>query len=117
MKYVLDSSAIINLILRLKDRAIPIFEESLTATLAFYEIGNFLWKVKRTDLVDDFAKVLKFIRVEDLGLSREVLDLASKEGLTYYDAVYLYLSREHGIQLVSDDKDLIMKGAITSDSL
>ena len=62
-------------------------------------------------------KVLKFVRVEDLGLSREVLDLASKEGLTYYDAVYLYLSRDYGLQLVSDDKDLIMKGARTSESL
>ena len=64
------------------------------------------------DLVDDFAKALKFVRVEDPEPSREVL---SKEGLTYYDAVYL--SRDYGLQLVSDDKDLIMKGAITSDSL
>jgi predicted nucleic acid-binding protein len=40
-----------------------------------------------------------------------VLAIAIKEKLTYYDATYLFLSRKYNATLVSDDKDLINKGA------
>ncbi|MFP3218601.1 MAG: hypothetical protein RXQ99_08415 [Acidianus sp.] len=42
MKYVLDTSAIVNLISRLGNKSIDLFKESLTTDLAYYEIGNFL---------------------------------------------------------------------------
>lgn len=111
MKYVLDTSAIINLISRLGNKSIDLFKESLTTDLAYYEIGNFLWKIGREDLIKDFLNVLKFIHVENVNLNEEVLAIAIKEKLTYYDATYLFLSRKYNATLVSDDKDLINKGA------
>lgn len=114
MKYVLDTSAIINLVQRLKDKSIDLFKECITADLVYYEIGNFLWKIKRIDLLSDFSNILKFIRVENVTLSKEVLEIAVNENLTYYDATYIFLSRKYNIPLVSDDKDLINKGAIES---
>jgi len=111
MRYVLDSSAIINLIQRLEERSIDILKESITADLAFYEIGNYLWKINRGDLVEDFVKVLKFIKAEYVGLREEVLAIAVDERLTYYDSVYLYLSRKYGLPLISDDRDLVGRGA------
>ena len=116
-KYVLDSSAIYSLIENLGGKVIDIFKESVTSTLAFYEIGNILWKRKREDLADMFIKVLSFIDVEDERLNKEVVSLSIKENLTYYDATFLYLSKKYGLKLVSDDKDLIRKGAIPSNKI
>jgi len=113
-KYVLDSSAIISLTANKEEIAINIFKESLTSTLALYEVGNFLWKNKLEDLTDEFIKVFKFIEVENVGLNKEIVGLSIKENLTYYDATFLYLSKKYGLKLVSDDKDLIRKGAIPS---
>ena len=113
-KYVLDSSAIISLTINTEEIAIDIFKESLTSTLAFYEIGNFLWKNKLENLTDQFIKVLNFIEAENVGLNKEIVSLSIKENLTYYDATFLYLSKKYGLKLVSDDKDLVKKGAIPS---
>jgi len=113
-KYVLDSSAIYSLIENLGGKVINIFKDSMTSTLAFYEIGNILWKRKREDLTEMFVEVLSFIEVEDVRLNKEIVGLSIKENLTYYDAIFLYLSKKYGLKLVSDDKDLIRKGAIPS---
>lgn len=117
MKYVLDSSAIINLTENLEDRVIDVFKDSVTASLALYEIGNYLWRIRRPNLITDFINILKFIKIEEVGLNEEVLRLAIKEKLTYYDAVYLFLSKKYGLQLVSDDNDLIQKGAKRSSEI
>ena len=116
-KYVLDSSAIYSLIVNLEDKVIDIFKESLTSSLAFYEIGNILWKKKRKDLTDKFIKILNFVDVEDVKLNEEIVSLSINENLTYYDATFLYLSKKYGIKLVSDDKDLLRKGAIASSKI
>jgi len=113
-KYVLDSSAIYSLIEKLGGKVIDVFKESITSTLAFYEIGNILSKMKREDLTDMFIKVLSFIQVEDVRLNKEIVSLSIKENLTYYDATFLYLSEKYGLKLVSDDKDLQRKSAIPS---
>nr|WP_236753613.1 type II toxin-antitoxin system VapC family toxin [Acidianus sp. HS-5] len=89
----------------------------MTADSAYYEVGNFLRKNKRIDLVKDFLNVLKFIKVERVNLSEDVLKIAIDENLTYYDAVYLFLSRKYNIPLVSDDKDLVNKGTVKSSQI
>jgi len=116
-EYVLDSSAIYSLIINLEDKVIDVFKESLTSSLAFYEIGNILWKKKREDLTDMFIKILKFVDAEDVKLNKEIVSLSINENLTYYDATFLYLSKKYGIKLVSDDKDLLRKGAIASSEI
>ena len=50
-------------------------------------------------------------------MNYEVFYLAIKENLSYYDAVYLYLAKKNNLILISDDKDLIKEGAISSDNL
>ncbi len=118
MKYILDASAIINLTEKAGEAVIDLFKECLTADLAYYEIGNFLWKVKRTNLVTDFQNVMKFLKIESIGLNENVLLIAEKENITYYDASYLFLSRKYGVPLISDDKDLVRRGSKkTSDVL
>ena len=113
-KYVLDSSSIINIILSKRGKAVDILKQGLTASLVYYEIGNFLWRIKKEELADYLVKLLRLIETEDVGLNAEVLRLALSERLTYYDAVYLYLSKTHNLPLVSDDKELIKKGAVGS---
>ncbi|PSN90795.1 PIN domain nuclease [Candidatus Marsarchaeota G2 archaeon OSP_D] len=118
MRYVVDTSAIINLTEKLSDEVIDVFKESMTVDLAYYEIGNFLWKVGKTHLLEDFINILKFLKIESIGLSDEVLTFAMEERITYYDAAYLFLSRKYNLTLISDDQDLINKGAKrTSDIL
>jgi len=116
-KYVLDSSAIYSLIINLEDKVIDVFRESLTSSLAFYEIGNILWKKKREDLANKFVKILNFVEVEDVRLNKDIVSLSINKNLTYYDATFLYLSKKYGIKLVSDDKDLLRKGAIASSEI
>jgi predicted nucleic acid-binding protein len=87
------------------------------ADLAFYELGNFLWEVKRQDLPKDFSKVLEFIDVGSVGLNGEVVRLAVEEGITYYDATYLFLSKKYNVPLVSDNEDLVRKGARRSSEI
>ncbi|MEZ0248335.1 MAG: type II toxin-antitoxin system VapC family toxin [Thermoproteus sp.] len=117
VKYVLDTSAFINLILKRGDKAVDVLKASITADLIYYELGNFLRRVGRADLLEEFKNVLKLVGVERVGLDGEALRLALDEGLSYYDAVYLYLSRKYGAALISDDSDLIAKGALKTDSL
>ncbi|MEM0016754.1 MAG: type II toxin-antitoxin system VapC family toxin [Saccharolobus sp.] len=115
--YVFDTSAIINIIQKYGSKSIDIFKKAKTADLALYEIGNFLWKIRKSELVEDFINTLKFIEIERIGLNKDVIQLAINESLTYYDAVYLFLSRKYNLQLVSDDRDLLNKGAIESDKI
>ena len=86
--------------------------------LTFYEVGNTLWKehrkgrIKRLEpVVSLFDEVLRMFTVfspsHELG---EILNLAIKENLTFYDASYLYVAREHGLKLVTEDEDLLRYG-------
>jgi predicted nucleic acid-binding protein len=74
-------------------------------------------KTKGIDLAKDFVKVIRFLNIENVGLNKEVLSITSGENLTYYDAVFLFLGRKHKIPIVSDDNDLISKGAIKSSDI
>jgi predicted nucleic acid-binding protein len=72
---------------------------------------------KRIDLAKDFLKVIRFLNIENVDLSEEVLSIANSENLTYYDAVFLFLSKKYKIPIVSDDNYLIIKGAIKSSEI
>ena len=114
-RYLLDASAIYPLVLALKAQLLEYAELFATLDLAFYEVGNIVWKGHRRGHVKDplaviglFQEVFDAIHV--LRISREwmqdVLKLAIDEGLTFYDASYLYVSRTLGLKLVSEDSDL-----------
>ena len=130
MKYVIDTSALINIVLKFykKDPNFinRLLEESILPDLIFYEIGSYLRKYKEIkkvfnneikEMTELFNYIIGKAKIEEVRLNYEILDLSIKENLSYYDAVYLYLAKKYNLILISDDKDLIKEGAISSDSL
>ncbi len=113
MTYLFDASAIVNLVKKARVRA---FLEGVTLDLAIYESLNAVWKechlLKRIDrrLADKWARLVAkvFTAMETLSVEdvESVLDLACREGLTIYDASYLYVAMKEGYTLVSDDEKL-----------
>jgi len=68
-------------------------------------------------MIELFNYIIGKAKIEEVRLKYEILDLSIKENLSYYDAVYLYLTRKYNLILIIDDKDLIKEGAISSDNL
>lgn len=110
MKYLYDSSAIINLVAG--KRAEKLLEDG-TLGLTFYEVGNAIWKqvyLKRSLTREEGEKALRTL-VEVLAMMKEVpvddgqavLGIAVEEGLTYYDASYVHAAVKNGLTLVTDD--------------
>lgn len=115
MKLLFDSSAIFEAV-RLGSKALDLLKGNFTTTLAYYELGNILWKYEgklNVEIVfSAMKKVLPLMEVIEVGLDKEVLDEAFKRGLTYYDSAYLVTAKRLGVGLVSLDKDLIRNGAV-----
>ena len=54
-----------------------------------------------------FQEVLGALQVLSIGRAiDEVVELAIKENLAFYDASYLYVARSRGYRLVTEDKKL-----------
>ncbi|RLI32644.1 hypothetical protein DRO56_03180 [Candidatus Bathyarchaeota archaeon] len=112
-----DSSAIINLC---GERKIDPLLEGKTLSLAFYEIGNAVWRqihihkvITREEgdiVLDSLMEVVR--RMEKIEVERplEILRIAVEENLTYYDASYLQAAIEKDLTLITDDKKLYVTG-------
>lgn len=81
-------------------------------TLVVYEVGNACWKKCRRDpasaavLSKAFADMLKLeIRLFTIEPA-EVLGVARKHGVTFYDAAYLWLADRLKARLISLDRRL-----------
>lgn len=94
-----------------------LFDEH-TLDLTFYEAGNALWKlaVARDDLTDTslqdamalLASLQREVVVETVigpGFA-DVSQAAQDEGLTFYDAAYLYVARRNSLELITEDSAL-----------
>jgi len=130
MKYVIDTSALINIVLKFYKKDLNfinrLIEEIIFLDLIFYEIGSYLRKYKKMkevldneikEMIELFNYIIGKAKIEEVRLKYEILDLSIKENLSYYDAIYLYLARKYNLILISDDTDLIEKGTISSDNL
>jgi len=119
MSYVFDASSILLLTRELGDKVVDVVKENLTASLAYYEIGNAIWKehniLKRLDANEaakalgftfSLLKLMKVITIEDADLGVRTLQEASKLNITYYDATYLVTAKESSAILVTDDERL-----------
>ena len=94
--------------------------ESSTISLAYYEVGNVVWRecflLKRI-IPREAAKLLKSIFailqamdvavLEDEELGTAILNMAGRLNITYYDAAYLIEARRSNKTLVTDDEKLI----------
>jgi len=130
MKYVIDASALINIVLKFYKKDLNfinrLIEEIIFLDLIFYEIGSYLRKYKKMkevldneikEMIELFNYIIGKAKIEEVRLKYEILDLSIKENLSYYDVVYLYLAKKYNLILISDDKDLIKEGAISFDNL
>jgi predicted nucleic acid-binding protein len=118
--YLLDASAIIELIARgaLAYKLLSVNVNVLDLTV--YECYNALWKFIRRGLitlvdglslaeeVSRFLKNAHTINVDADSMSK-VLKLAVEKGLTVYDALYVYNARERNLVLVTEDEKLMEK--------
>jgi len=119
VKYLLDASAIAILLRRLRDKALNLLIDAYTLDLARYELGNVLWKeavlrhrITSKDALSKAGLIIKLLSLmnivdmaseEDYG---EVLELAIKHKLTFYDASYLQAAMRRKLTLVTEDEIL-----------
>lgn len=108
-----DSSAIINLC---GEKRIDKLFEGWTLNLAFYELGNAVWKqtyIHRTVTPEEAGKLLDALTEVFINMKKPekenglgTLKIAVREGLTYYDAAYIQAAVENKLTLVTDDEKL-----------
>ncbi|MBX5321635.1 MAG: type II toxin-antitoxin system VapC family toxin [Candidatus Bathyarchaeota archaeon] len=117
MKYLFDSSAIFKAI---KENKIEVLVGNFTLELARYELGNVLWKSfvlegKATSAeIKSLAKIVKqtlgVMNVLQIGCSEEeILEVAGKAKITFYDAAYVYHAMAKNLTLVTEDSQLLKK--------
>jgi predicted nucleic acid-binding protein len=117
--YLLEASSLFLLIRSSREeRKLAIVNESRILDLTIFEIGNTLWKESELLKILAIEEVEKLVRtvvrtlaaLESISLSRddfaEVLGIARKEKLTFYDSSYLYIAKKNGLTLVSNDGKL-----------
>jgi len=115
IRYLLDASALYPLILRLREGLLSHKDRFAVLDLTVYEVGNALWKASRRGAVKRLAPVAEMFEEVLKGLERlsigsrmyEVLDVAAKNGMTFYDASYVYVARREGLRLVTEDPELL----------
>jgi len=113
-----DANAIYRLIREFPENAPDILAEGSTIDLAYYELGNALWKecllLKRISSeeakksVDFLYAILERMQVVTAASSEgtTVLDTALKSRVTFYDSAYLTEAKKSGKSLVTDDSKL-----------
>ena len=122
--YLLDSSAIAVLLKRLGGSAVKYLTGTYTLDLAYYELGNVLWKeCTLMNLIDGkeavnkvkyIAKLLKTMKIESIKSEKDLegtIALAVKLKLTFYDASYLYIAKKKNLILVTEDHELREKSS------
>jgi predicted nucleic acid-binding protein len=113
-----DSTIIYRLLRELPQGAVEKLVEGTAIYLAYYELGNALWRecflLKKISL-DEAAKsidlmylILGRMQVASLDnkTGQEVLQTAYKFNLTFYDTAYLVEAKKSGKTLVTDDHKL-----------
>lgn len=114
-----DASSILALVRDLKGKAPDILFRGSTIYLAYYDMGNALWRecflLKRMNgeevqkllrLMFAILQAMDFLELNDEDTGSNVLDLAGKLHLTYYDTAYLGTAQMSSKVLVKDDARL-----------
>ena len=117
MKYLFDSSAIFKAV---KENKVEVLVGNCTLELARYELGNVLWKslalegkasgAEIKSLAKIVKRVLSVMEVLQIGCSEEeILEVAGKAKITFYDAAYAYHAMEKNLTLITEDSQLLKK--------
>ncbi len=115
-RYLVDCSALYPLILKMREKIILYKDAFSILDLTIYEVGNVLWKEYGKGRIRDLKSAanlfqhvldqLTKLSVDDIG---EVLDLAVRMKLTFYDAAYIHVARERGLKLITEDREVLSK--------
>lgn len=119
LSLLFDASSILTLVRELRADAVDKLFEGTTISLAYYEVGNALWRecflLKRisNEKAQSLLRAMYAI-IGEMGvtpLEREdegnaVLDVACKFNITFYDSAYLAQAIKSKSTLITDDKKL-----------
>lgn len=113
MKLLFDPSSIINLC---TEQKIERLLDGCTLNLAFYELGNAIWKQvhlhkaltpeEGSEALAALTEVYDQMRELPVEDASSILNIAVEEGLTYYDASYIHAAKKNEAVLVTDDRKL-----------
>lgn len=113
---VIDASALLKYIFREDGWSVVndlLLEGCIAPELILKECANGLWRrVLKGDITRDFAsKVLDRLIHEEIvkvvpqaGLLPKALEIAADRKTTVYDALYIVLAKEKGIELITSDE-------------
>jgi len=117
--FLFDASSILALVRELRGDAPDTLLEGSTVSLAYYELGNALWResflLKRISweeadtLLGTLYAILQSMDVAPLETEAEgsaVLNAAQRFGITFYDSAYLTEASKSKKTLVTDDQKL-----------
>lgn len=122
MKYLLDASALLLLVTRCGKKLIvkALHEDLITTDLAIYEACNSLWKLSKllkTISMEDAIEIAGTIKdlavrgvIKTIDFTKldffSTLQIAYREGLTFYDASYIAAAITTEVILVTEDEKL-----------
>jgi len=120
MSYVFDSSSIFRAI---KENLVEVLAGNYTLELTRYELGNVLWKENTlhrrvnskelTKLAKVVKKVLNLMEISTVSCrEEEVLGIAEKLKLTFYDASYVCYAKDKKLPLTTEDAGIIDKAKL-----
>ena len=119
MRYLLDASALLNIVRRLGERSLKILKENYILTLTIYEVGNALWKETKllkkltVDEAEEIMKAVialtKFMQIVEPEDPIEILRISNRIEATFYDTAYVVVALRRDLTLVTDDEKLAAK--------
>lgn len=112
-----DASALINIMISKGSEALKVLSGQSILDLTIYEVGNSIWRLSYIEkkvsnnqacaFLDSFLLLLQYIKIINInGMEKSVKEFSMENGLTFYDASYLIVSKTHDLILVTDDKTL-----------
>lgn len=112
-----DASALVDVILGEsgKDVSLAIVFNEYLLDLTMYEAANALWKIAvardllsddelqdAVDILERLNREMRFERAAETELQR-TMQVARRDGLSFYDAAYLTIAERDGLSLVTED--------------
>ncbi len=112
MNLLMDASTIVELV---RERKIKHLVEAKTTPIAKYECMNAYWKEnkifkrfsaeKALELLDALVEAFSVMEVVEPD-DKKVMEIALKESIPVYDAIYIAAALEAGATLVTEDQKL-----------